>query len=409
MNKNLLHPDDAAEIIREYAQLKDSETVRVERALGRVLSEDLIAQIDQPPFTKASMDGYAYSKHKDKKSNVYLLVEDTVISAGVVYEKTVEEGQCIKIMTGAPVPHGCTNVQRVEWTKEIKDEKTDKTFIEFIEEESRENIIRLGENYRAGEIILSKTIIKAKEIGILSGEGLSRVKVRKYLTVGVVSTGNEIADPGVDLKAGEIYDSNGYQISAASRELNCDTKFYGIVKDDEKKMVETFNKVLKERDILIVSGGVSMGVFDYIPSILEKIGVKKIFHGLYMKPGKPCYFGKKDDKAVFALPGNPFSTFVCYEALVKAYIYGCLGLKYSPMILRCTLTETITRKDTDRLEYFPAKLILNMSLNHSMNVTPLPHYNSSMLSSLSNANALIRVEIGVDKIEKGSVVYARLI
>ena len=188
--------------------------------------------------------------------------------------------------------------------------------------------------------------------------------------------------------------------------LSCDSKFYGKVNDDEREIKNILSKAIEENDIVLISGGVSMGDFDYVHKELLELGVKQIFHGLAMKPGKPLFFGKLNKKAVFALPGNTVSSFMTFEIMVKAYILSCLGLNYDSSYTNAVLTDEFNRKDNERLEYVPVKLIHN---NTKLEAKLINYNNSSMIASFSEANGILKIDIGVSNIKAGSVVDVRFL
>lgn len=403
MNKKLIHPSQVYNIIKKHTLNKETEIINIQNAFMRTLAKDVYAKIENPPFTKSAMDGYAYIKKNEE--NKYKVIDDFIIKAGDIYKKNLKKNECIKIMTGAMIPPNTNYVQRVEWTSKIKSKNGD-LFIEFTNDEPTNNIIKQGINQKKGDILLTKRILKPKDIAILLSSGYSSIEVFKQIKVGIVSTGNELIAAGKDIKLGKIYDSNGIQILTQCLEVGLSAKFYGIVKDDLAKTKNIFEHVLKENDILIVSGGVSMGDFDYIPDVLKDLEYDIILHGLSIKPGKPSLFAKKNDKVVFGLPGNPVSSFVIFNILILPYIYACYNINYKENYFKATLTKTITKKENDRVEYLPAIIETN---DDGITAEPIPYHGSSMINVFAFANALIKIEIGTNNIKKGENVYARFI
>ena len=316
MSRTFLHPDEALKLVLENIEDYGEEKISVLDSYNRVLVNDIYALNDDPPFSKSSMDGYAYNKEDENKDD-YVLIKNKIIYAGLCEKIKVNSGECVKIMTGAMLPENCNAVQRVEWTEKIE---ADKTTIKFTKKEISNNIIKKGNNKKTGEKILDKKILLPKDIAILAGFGFSNIDVKKKIKVAVVSTGDEIANIGESLKEGQIYDANAPMLVSRTLALSCDSKFYGKVNDDEREIKNILSKAIEENDIVLISGGVSMGDFDYVHKELLELGVKQIFHGLAMKPGKPLFFGKLNKKAVFALPGNTVSSFMTFEIMVKAYI-----------------------------------------------------------------------------------------
>ena len=401
MARTFLHPDDALKFVLENIEDYGNENISVFDSYNRVLTEEVFAKTDDPPFDKSSMDGYVY---KDYNGKIYELIENNIIAAGSSKNIEVGEGECVKIMTGAMIPNGCNFVQRIEWTEEIK--KDGKTFIKFTKKENVANIIKKGNNKKIGEKILDKKFIMPKDMAILSGFGYDKITVKKKINVAVISSGNEIADFGADLKEGEIYDANAPMLLSRVSNLSCNGKFYGRARDDENEVREILDKAINENDTVLITGGVSMGDFDYVHKTLRDIGVRQIFHGLAMKPGKPLFFGKFGNKAIFALPGNSVSAYMTFEIIVKPYILSSLGLHFDNEYIKAILSEDFKRKDAERLEYVPVKLYFE---NTRLYVKLIKYNNSSMISSFSEANGVLKIDIGIKNIKSGDIVDVRFI
>ena len=401
MTRTFLHPDDALKLVLGNIEDYGNENISVFDSYNRVLSEEVFAKTDDPPFDKSSMDGYVYRNYN---GGIYELIENNIIAAGSSKNIGVGEGECVKIMTGAMIPNGCNFVQRIEWTEEIK--KDGKTFIKFTKKENVANIIKKGNNKKIGEKILDKKFILSKDMAILSGFGYDKITVKNKINVAVISSGNEIADIGADLKEGEIYDANAPMLLSRVSNLSCNGKFYGRARDDEKEIREILNKAINENDMVLITGGVSMGDFDYVHKILLDVEVRQIFHGLAMKPGKPLFFGKFGNKAIFALPGNSVSAYMTFEIIVKPYILSSLGLTFDNEYIKAILSEDFNRKDAERLEYVPVKLYFE---NTKLYVKLIKYNNSSMISSFSEANGVLKIDIGIENIKAGDIVDVRFI
>lgn len=390
----MMHPDDALALIarQEVSILpEESESVPLERALGRVLARDVYATVDQPPFDKAAMDGFAWGGEPRESYGIA-----RTIAAGEYPDLSLLPGECVRIMTGAPLPPGSDRIQRVEWTEEAEGR------VRFTTRESSDNVIRRGENQRAGDLLLGRRVLRPADIGILASSGYARVPVQRKPVVGVISTGDELRTPGEPLEPGAIYDSNGPQLAAQAASAGCEVRSYGRFPDRPEALDAAVRTALSECDLVLLSGGVSMGDFDYVPQVLERNGVKKVFHNLAMKPGKPTYLGRRGNVFVLGLPGNPVSTFVNFEIMAKAILARLRNLPPDPPILRARLAEGVTRRDTDRVEYLPAR-------HSGGEIRALRYSGSSMLSVLSEANALLRLEIGQKTLEPGAEIDARLL
>ena len=339
------------------------------------------------------------------------------LRAGFSREAPLLAGEAVPIMTGAPIPAGADAVQRVEWTSRERDQ------VVFTKPESANNIIAKGENCKAGDLVLSPRILGPQDAGILAASGYRYITAYRPLKVAVLSTGDELLEPSRTLPleavgpeaeaeaeaskllgASSIFDSNGFQLASQAASCGAEASYLGIFKDDVITLTGAIDNALQEADLVLLSGGVSKGDFDFIPQVALALGIFGVFHGLAMKPGKPTFFGTKDGKALFGLPGNPVSTFVNFEVFIKPYIYARAGLAYKPPLLACALEKEIRRREASRVEFIPARIGFPEAT-----IRPLAYHGSSMITALGDANALIRLEIGADNLPEGATVYARLI
>ena len=388
----MLNPDAALKMINDLSFAPEVEQVPVAETLGRVLAEALPARVDSPPFSKAAMDGYAL-RSSDQADRFRIL---EMIAAGDVPEHRVAAGQCSKIMTGAMVPEGADKIVRVEFTRESEGWMT------VVEPEPYENIIYRGENLRAGDPLLEPKMLRAQDIGVLSSQGYPSVPVAAVPLVGVITTGSELRAPGQQLDPGQIYDSNGPQLCAQVEAMHARCRSYGTVPDEPKQLAAAIEGALGECDLLLLSGGVSMGDLDFVPGVLKSLGAEILFHKLAVKPGKPTLFARKERSFVFGLPGNPVSTFIIFEVFVKAFLLRWMGIASTPRQVSGTLAQTVKRRDAERLEYRPVRL-------EKRRIVPLSYHGSSHLSALREAEGLIRVEIGTTRLEEGSELDVRLL
>lgn len=399
-----LHPDEALALILNDIPPPQQEILPTTAALGRFLAAELRATVDQPPFDKSAMDGYAHGEEGKNADGSWNLVE--VIAAGAESAKALHDGECSRIMTGAPIPTGTVAVQRREYAQELDGR------VSFTQKETSLNIIRRGENQKAGDLLITPRLLEAQDIGVLASSGYAVLPVARRAMVGIVSTGDELAECGSPLPPGAVYDSNGPQLAAQAAALGCDTRFYGIVRDNQKSLAEVIGKSLDECDVTIVSGAVSLGDFDYVPAVFAVLGVREIFHGLKMRPGKPTFYGRLGPKAVFGLPGNPVSTFVNFEILVKPHLLKRMGAAEMPKSFLIPLAAPLSRRGSDRVEYLPAMIVSDEPKESGKaisRVKPLSYRGSSMISILAEADCLVRMDIGAESIPEGEAVYVRLI
>ena len=287
----MLHPDSALKMILEEMRKPQTERVPIVEALGRVLAEQIVSTLDSPPFAKSAMDGYAVCR--EDSSHSFQLLES--IAAGKVPTQVVRPGQCSKIMTGAMMPEGAGKVIRVEYTEE-KDGR-----VTQLQPEPYGNVIQRGENLKKGDPVLAPRVLRPQDIGVLASLGIEEVLVALRPLVGVINTGSELRNPGEKLKAGEIYNSNGAQLCAQIASAGARYRYYGIIEDEPPELRAAISKAFADCDLVLITGGVSMGDYDYVPEVLEEHGVRIRFHKLAVKPGNPTLFGQKDDTFVFGI------------------------------------------------------------------------------------------------------------
>ncbi|HUX38036.1 MAG TPA: gephyrin-like molybdotransferase Glp [Rectinemataceae bacterium] len=417
MSEELLHPDEALRLVLEAGRAAfraslggGTESLPLAAALGRHMPAAILATLDQPPFDKSAMDGFAVGMSLEEarrfgegRQAVWEVVG--TIAAGSAAEAGPGPGRVHRVMTGAPLPPGTAFVQRVEYTRAFEG-RDDRIVFEL--REKSDNIIRRGENLRAGDILLGPRRLGPADIGILASSGFAKVSVARRPIVGIISTGDELEAAGATLGPASIYDSNGPQLAAQVEALGALPKFYGIVRDEEAALRGALERALAECEVIVLSGGVSMGDFDYVPKTLEALGVRRIFHKLAMKPGKPTWFGTRGTTAVFGLPGNPLSTFVNFEVFLGPHLEARMGVEGRSRILSLPLGAPLSRKSADRAEYLPVRLAREGEGGRSV-VHPLDYHGSSMLSVLAEAEGLARLEIGVYSLPEGGHVDVRLL
>jgi molybdopterin molybdotransferase len=311
---------NALKCVLESVNKLDVETVKLEKSLGRVLAEDVRANRDQPPYDVSAMDGYALRSADLVNAPATLtIIED--IKAGDMPQLTVQTGQCARIMTGAPVPAGADAVIRVEDTEALSDSR-----VKILRAVSAGNDIRrLGENMRNGEVVLSAgTEITPGVIGILATVKRAQLQVTRRPRVAILSTGNELEDMDEPVDPNKIPNSNSYALMAQVQALGIEPVLLGIARDDPAELAEYLQRGL-HFDVLLVSGGSSVGVHDYVRPTMESLGVKMLFWRVAIKPGHPLAFGTTSKTAVFGLPGNPVSSMVCFEEFVAPALRQMMG------------------------------------------------------------------------------------
>lgn len=286
--------------------------VELSNAQGHVLAEDVHSDMDMPPFNKSAMDGYALRAQDIAQAPAQLKVIEE-IPAGKVPKKTIGAGQCAAIMTGAVVPDGADAVVKVEDTSKI-DQAGFVTINKTVTKSK--NICFQAEDIRQGQIVLnSGRKLMPQHIGILASVGKSRVKVIRKPSFAIVTTGSEIIEPDQTPKPGQIRNSNASSLMAQVAQAGYKKRYLGIVADEAGALKQTINEALNE-DIVLLSGGVSMGNYDLVPAVVKELATEIIFHKIWIKPGKPLLFAKKDNRLIFGMPGNPVATLIGFETLI---------------------------------------------------------------------------------------------
>ncbi len=382
-------------ILEESVPISSTEKVSISKALNRILAMDIVSDIDMPPFDKSAMDGYA-CKILDIKYPMEIL---ETIAAGVNPSKTITNGTCSKIMTGAPIPNGADTVIMIEYTNLDGNNQ-----VVFTKDKTSSNICLKGEDFRKGDILLSKGIlIKPANIPVFATAGLLDIEVVKQLKVGVISTGNELVEPNEKLSVGKIRNSNAYQIIAQSQEIGAITEYYGIAEDTLESTIEKIEAASKSCNIILLSGGVSAGDFDFVPDAIIKCGFDIKFKSIAVQPGRPTLFAKKGNIYIFGLPGNPVSSFIQLELLVKPLYYRLLSHNFQAKEIQIPYGTSYHRKKTERKAWLP------IFINSQGIAMPVEYNGSAHINAYINANAIMSVEIDIGEINKGDLVHARLI
>lgn len=343
--------ENALELILSNKQNFGTETISIHDCLDRVLAEDIYADRDYPPFNRATMDGYAIiSQDINIGKNNLLKITDT-IHAGEAKQFALESGNCIKIMTGAPVPKRANAVIRIEDTHINGNE------IHFNVKQLKENqnIAIQGEDARKGDLLIKKgTKLNPNSISVLAVTGHAKLEVYKLPIIAIVSTGNEIVAVESVIQPHQIRDSNVHTLKNSLLNYCISAIQTALIVDDKIVLKNTLSELL-DTDIIIISGGVSKGDADYVPEILKHLGVIEIFHRVSIKPGNPLWFGKMPNGGVvFGLPGNPISVQVGYKVFIESFIRKCFDMEPIEPLFLPLLGEK--SKKSNFTEYFPCKL-----------------------------------------------------
>ncbi len=374
-----------------------TERVPLDESLGRTLAQDVTADRDMPPFNKSAMDGFACRR---ADLDAPLRVTDN-IPAGRMPKGPVGPGECARIMTGAPVPDGADCVIMLEDTETLHD-----STIKFVKDKTATNICPQGEDTKAGAVVLRKgEWVTPAHIAVLAAVGCEKPLVHQQFRVGVLATGDELVDPGATVSDARIRDSNSPQLCAQLRGIRAVPTFYGIARDTEKDIDAMLKRAMAEQDMVLASGGVSAGDFDLVPAILKANGFELLFESVAMQPGRPTVFGRHPGRAIFCcgLPGNPVSTFIIFEILLKPFILKLMGHDHHPLTIQATLAKPVSRRQTRRQATVP------VAFTEPGQVAPVEFHGSGHINALCRAHALLTIPIGVSEIPAGSIVDVRLI
>jgi molybdopterin molybdotransferase len=384
--------EKALNIVLESSKPLQVETVDILSATGRVLAQNLHADIDQPPFDKSGMDGFACKRTDLGKK---LEVVESIL-AGDIPKTQVTLGKAVRIMTGAPVPAGVDTVFVLE------DSKEETGFVTFVGEKTKDNIIKKGELVAKGDkVVNSGTLLDSRHVPLLAAFGKPEFSVYKKAKVGVISTGNELVEPNTFPVDSKIRNTNSYAIYSHAVKVGATPKYYGIAPDNYEATEQLFKKAFSENDVVIFSGGASKGDLDFVGDVIEK-NCNLQFNGIGLKPGRPTIFGVSEDKYVFGLPGNPVAVFAVFELLVKPLLYKIMGHDFSPKNIRMPLAEDVKNKNPDRDRLVPVYL-------KDGKVFGLSYKGSSHSSCLLEADGFITIPEGIGQKKQGELVDVRQI
>lgn len=389
--------EEAVQIVMDSTKALNRTTVPLTDALGHTLAEDAVSDINMPPFEKATMDGYAVvgadvaGATRESPASLEVIEE---IQAGSVPTKTVAPGLAARIMTGAPMPDGADTVVMVE------DTESENGRVRVLEPtEPGQNRIPLGEDVRKGDTVLKAPCrIRPPEVGILAAVGVTDVPVYRRPVVGVVATGDEIVEPDRQPAPGQIRNSNGYSMATQVTRAGGTPRYLGIAGDTVEDLRRVMTEGLETCDALLLSGGVSAGVYDLVQGVMKDLGVEVLFDRIRMKPGKPLTFGVCGEKLVFGLPGNPVSSLVGLELLVRPALAKMQGIAdgHRPRV-RATLTSTFTQTP-GREQYVPAASSYG---DDGWSTTWVGHHGSADLFAIAEANSLFVVDAETTTVEAG--------
>jgi molybdopterin molybdotransferase len=418
----MLTIEEALELVERHIAPIAPRKVPLGEAAGLVLAEDVVSEFNSPPYNKAVMDGYAV-RSGDRQPERRLLEE---IGAGTVPRHPVTPGTATRIMTGAPLPEGADAVVPIE-----KSEMVDATSVRLhqLDPAPGQHVMPLGASMRAGDVVLrAGADMRPIEIAIMAEIGRVMATVRPRPRVAILPTGNELVAIGERLGHGQIRNSNGPMLVAAATSAGAEAIELGIARDDRDELSRWIEQGLAA-DVLLLSGGVSAGKFDLVPAVLADLGIECVFHKVSLRPGKPLWFGVKEDGErrvlVFGLPGNPVSSFVCFELFVRPAIAALAGRGFTQ---HRTMTAQLGHKfdhPGGRAAYLPARLTVEPTIELIQRevddadfraaiargpfIEILPWQGSADLATLANADALAYLPAEKCRLAAGSPIKVMMI
>lgn len=390
----MISVQEAIELVAGNTVVWGTESVPLLKALGRILAEPAIAQEEQPLFDSSAVDGYAVRLSDLQEYTQLRVMGESQAGSGSLLE--LEAGAAMRIFTGARIP---TNAQAVIMQEYSLREDTGVSF--QYNAKLGENIRRRGEEYSIGDIVLQPgCAITPSVLAMLATLNYDSVLVYKQPRISLVITGNEVKLPGEQLLPGEIRDSNSYAMIGAMQSLGIAPHSVRRVKDDPEEVERVLRNIISESDVVIITGGISVGDHDHVRWALQQCGVEEMFWKVKMKPGKPVYFGRMNDKLIFALPGNPVAVMVAYQLFVKQSILLGMGSTYQKELRTALLTQCV--KSGSREEFVRGVSTINDEDIET--VLPLKGQGSHMVGGMAKANCLIVIPEEITEVSANSIV-----
>ena len=407
--EKLITIEEALVIISSACKRHQTTNIELMDALGNTLASDVIARYDMPKFDRAMLDGYAVNYEDIKfatREQPATLVVPATVPAGLVPSRPLRRGEAFRTMTGAPMAEGADTLVRIEYTESSDVQENRKVDI-YHTVPFGEAVQKKADDIREGEMLLSAgTRIGPKEIALLATQGINRITVVSQPSVGIYSTGSEVVDFDQPLQYGQVYNSNTPMLSALIQSVGAEPYPGRALKDDSELMKRELSNALLKYDVIVTTGGVSVGDFDLVPRVFEELGVKRLFWGVYMRPGTPAFVGTYGSKLVFALSGNPPATYVNAHVLLLPALRLLLGqTDYKNREFPARLYRAPNKKKVKHTRFLTGKLFLH---EHEWWIDVGGNQSTGSLTRFVDANALARIEPG-DELGEGQYVQVELL
>ena len=395
----------ASKMLLDHARAVGTEIICLSEAGGRVLAEPLIATENVPGFDRSPYDGYAFRAEDTLSASgdtpVSLIVTEE-IAAGSVPSVPITKGRAAKVLTGAPIPEGADAVVKYEDT-----ELNGKGVRLFAPVKSGSNIVYAGEDFKKGQVLAERgTLIDAGVLGTFASLGMTEISVYKKPLIGIISTGNEVAEPGGSLPEGSIYDSNRYLLEAALKDAGCETRFFGTVRDDAGDIAKHLASAMEACSAVVLTGGVSVGDYDLTPEAMKLTGVEILVRRAAIKPGMACAYGVKDGKLIIGLSGNPASSITNFYAIVLPAIKKLCGVKNPEHeFFDVRLADGFTKKSRCT-RFLRGRLDLS---DGTVRMRLTQYHGNVIISSMIGSNMFAVIPAGSDEIKEGTVLKGFMI
>ncbi len=396
---------EAKSTIEEHIFKLESESIPLKDAGNRVLAQDIVATFPMPQFDNSAMDGFALraaDTNGASKENPIELKMVSVSSAGTPSDVAIGPGECAQCMTGAAIPEGADAIIMVEDSSGFSDKETVQIMIEA---KPGKHIRKKGEEIQTGDVLIQKGVrITASEIGTLATFGINQVKASEKPRIAIFGTGNELVEPGNPLKPGQIYNSNLYVFSELAEKAGAEVVMRDVIKDDKGSLRQFLADALSSCDVIISSGGVSMGRYDYVRDVFMELGVTEHFWKVAQKPGKPLFFGTGKDTLIFGLPGNPVSSYIGFMEWVWPSLETMMGTGETEKVTGI-LTESFPRESVKKRFLFGEAWIENDQLF----CKPATKVGSHMLTSAIGANCILSAVPGEGLLNSGDKISVNIL
>lgn len=389
---------EAIDLVKSQVTLLPAESVPLPESVGRFLAHEVAADSDLPPFDRSQMDGYAIRSADVAQTPARLKIVGES-AAGRGWREEMHAGEAVRIMTGAPVPKGADSVQQVELTREISNE------VEVLEPVTLgRSIVHRGDEIKQGDVVLlAGERINSAAVAVLASFGYARVDVGKRPRVSVLATGSELVSVDEQPGADQIRDSNNYTIGAYARDAGAEVELLPLAGDDTALLKRQIHEAALRSDIVITSGGVSVGVYDFTKTALRELGAEIFFERVRLRPGKPAVFARLPDGPLFfGLPGNPVSVSVTFNLFARSAILAMQGAKHTELQTSSAVLARTVKGAMERESYLPATL--RTDENARLMAEPLKWGGSSDFVAFVRATALIVVPQDAGTVEAGSIV-----